>query len=200
MRQAQTVVEALLADGAAPRDGGDALSPQVRDLAEAVFRLQLAQRRLTAQLQQHTGLSESDLTALGLLLGRNPSPVKDLSAALGLTHGSTSTLVDRLTRAGMVTRTTSTQDRRVALISITAHGADVMAGARDRYVFAIMTALDATSDDCLDTTSRVLRQIARTLPGDAAPSEDHTAEATAAEAVSAAVRARPHAALQAWAG
>lgn len=175
--------------GGAPPRRRTRPEPPVRGLLAALFQFQLAQRRVASDLQHQTGLAESDLVALGLLIGGEPTPVKDLSRALGLTAGSTSTLVDRLVRTGMAQRTPSLEDRRVMFISITPAGAEVMDSAEHRFRYAIATALRTATNDCLDTTTRVLEEIARTLvagrPGAVGPEVDAIAGAIAADPRSA---------------
>ena len=198
MRHPASVAELLLSSEAV--EDGNASSPAsaTHALLQTLFGLQLAQRRVTTELQQQTGLSESDLVALGVLMNQPPSPVKELSAALGLTAGSTSTLVERLTRAGMVDRTASRTDRRVALVTITAHGIAVMSAARDRYLFAIGRALETCTSHCLETTTHVLEGITAGLDTDPAstlPSVTH--DLTAVRHIVESIRRAPQSAVEA---
>ena len=190
MPQDRSILETLLRDASDAADDAAGAEPPVRGLLAAFFRFQLAQRRVVLDLQHQTGLSESDLVALGLLIGGEPTPVKDLSKALGLTAGSTSTLVDRLTRTGMVRRTPSTADRRVTFITITPEGAAVMDSAEHRLRFAISSALEVATDDCLLTTARVLQDIAGALvPAGTWAGSTGTASADVVEAIAADPRA-----------
>lgn len=156
-------------DAPTPAPSAPEVPAPTRRLLTAVFRLQLAQRHVTARLSEQSGLSESDLVALGLLSNREPAPVKELATDLGLNPGSTSTLVDRLTRAGMVRREPSPHDRRVQLVAITARGAELMASARDRYLAAFDQSLGAVTQDCLATASSVLSEVSAHLLEDGEP-------------------------------
>lgn len=69
----------------------------------------------------HTlGLGSTDLRALQALdaLAGAPVRVKDLSAALSLSSAATTALVDRLEKAGLVTRQPDASDRRAVTLSL----------------------------------------------------------------------------------
>ena len=74
------------------------------------------------QPQQHQLM----LAIRGLPAGREPS-VGELSAAMLLAPHTVSELTDRLETGGLVKRTRSTRDRRVALVELTAKGRGVLA-------------------------------------------------------------------------
>lgn len=63
------------------------------------------------------GLNSSDLQTVGLLMSEGPASPTELSERIGLTHGGAITgLIDRLERAGYVTRQRDEQDRRRVLV------------------------------------------------------------------------------------
>lgn len=64
------------------------------------------------------GLNATDLQALGLLLREGPATPGELAARTGLTAGGAITaMVDRLERAGYVTRTRDAGDRRRVIVT-----------------------------------------------------------------------------------
>jgi DNA-binding MarR family transcriptional regulator len=64
------------------------------------------------------GLNGTDLQAVGLLVAGGPATPGELAARTGLTAGGAITaVVDRLERAGFVTRSRDPQDRRRVLVS-----------------------------------------------------------------------------------
>lgn len=64
------------------------------------------------------GLNASDLQAVGLLLSEGPATPGELASRLGLTAGGAITaMIDRLERAGYVSRTRDAADRRKVIVS-----------------------------------------------------------------------------------
>lgn len=64
------------------------------------------------------GLNGTDLQAVGLLLSKGPATAGELAARIGLTSGGAITaMIDRLERAGYVTRTRDLADRRRVIVT-----------------------------------------------------------------------------------
>ena len=63
------------------------------------------------------GVGVVDMKALSILLAEGPQSAGSLGAALGLTSGAVTGLVDRLIARGMATRTQDATDRRRSIIS-----------------------------------------------------------------------------------
>jgi len=68
------------------------------------------------------GLGLSDFSVLEVLLHKGPMPVNAIGPKVFLTAGSISTAVDRLHAKGLVSRTESSEDRRVRVVELTARG------------------------------------------------------------------------------
>jgi DNA-binding MarR family transcriptional regulator len=64
-------------------------------------------------------LNRTDLRCLDLLLQRGPSTPGRLSVELGLTTGSVTAMLDRMEKAGYITRTPDPGDRRKIIIQAT---------------------------------------------------------------------------------
>jgi DNA-binding MarR family transcriptional regulator len=60
--------------------------------------------------------------------------VKGLAETLLLTHHGAVQLVDRLTKAGLAQRTQSQEDRRVVLLTLTAHGDDLIGRLAEHHL------------------------------------------------------------------
>ncbi|MFE9116731.1 MarR family winged helix-turn-helix transcriptional regulator [Streptomyces sp. NPDC007172] len=91
----------------------------LRDLG-AVSRRYMASYALFNQaLADHLGLHPTDVQCLNLL-GLEPGPVTTgrIAELTGLTTGSATRLVDRLEKAGYVTRHRDTEDRRKVLVEV----------------------------------------------------------------------------------
>lgn len=69
-----------------------------------------------------SGLGESEFRILEALLHKGPMPVNTIGAKVFLTPGSISVAIDRLLNRGLVTRTNSTEDRRVRTVDLTPAG------------------------------------------------------------------------------
>ncbi len=65
------------------------------------------------------GLNRTDLRCLDIVLAAEPRPAGQLSAALELSPAATTTVIDRLERAGLVSRTRDPGDRRRVLVAPT---------------------------------------------------------------------------------
>ena len=76
----------------------------------------------TEHTLKDSGLGESEFRILEALLHKGPMPVNTIGPKVFLTPGSISVAVDRLLKRGLVTRTSSADDRRVRVVDLTANG------------------------------------------------------------------------------
>ncbi|MFF7444428.1 MarR family transcriptional regulator [Streptomyces sp. NPDC008122] len=65
------------------------------------------------------GLNRTDLRCLDLILANDPMSAGDLTRAAKLSPAATTTAIDRLERAGFVTRSRDTANRRRVLVTST---------------------------------------------------------------------------------
>lgn len=91
----------------------------MRDLGAVSRRYMAAYALFNQALADHLGLHPTDLQCLNLL-GLEPGPVTTgrIAGLTGLTTGSATRLVDRLEKAGYVTRRRDTEDRRKVLVEV----------------------------------------------------------------------------------
>ncbi|MFB4315506.1 MarR family winged helix-turn-helix transcriptional regulator [Actinomadura sp. 21ATH] len=123
---------------------------------------------------RHLGLTPADHRALTLIGLHGPMTAGELSRLTGLTPGAVTGLVDRLERAGHVSRANDPRDRRRALVTAThdvpedvaaafaelgRRMAGVVAGYGEREQAAIA--------DYVQNMIEVLREQTRRLSGDA---------------------------------
>jgi DNA-binding MarR family transcriptional regulator len=122
------------------------LSP-VDALAQLSFLIQsLIERRATAD-----GLSVVQIRLLGVLRDREPT-MQELSKLLGLDKSSTSGLVDRAQRRGLVQRIPSTVDRRVVTVRLTDASRALVASVRSGFeadITDLLGSLDQAERDRL---------------------------------------------------
>lgn len=110
----------------------------------------------TEHTLKDTGLGESEFRILEALLHKGPMPVNTIGPKVFLTPGSISVAVDRLLKRGLVTRTNSSEDRRVRVVDLTAPGRKLI-----EQVFASHARQIDRLSDVLSPKER--RQIARGL-------------------------------------
>ena len=110
----------------------------------------------TEHTLKDSGLGESEFRILEALLHKGPMPVNTIGPKVFLTPGSISVAVDRLLKRGLVTRTNSSDDRRVRVVDLTASGRRLI-----EQVFAAHARQVDRLADVLSPKER--RQIARGL-------------------------------------
>jgi DNA-binding MarR family transcriptional regulator len=93
--------------------------PQLKTLKDRVTRVDNAVREMAAQtvvtsqmVAGHFGLHTTDLRVLDIIYMRGQVTAGDLAKATGLTSGSVTALIDRLSNAGYVERRDDDTDRR----------------------------------------------------------------------------------------
>ena len=97
--------------------------PSAHDAATAALReLILAGERYRIAAANDLDLTVNESRALSFLLSRGPMGNTELSTALGLSTGATTTLVDRLVARRFLRRTSDRDDRRRSTIQISATG------------------------------------------------------------------------------
>ncbi len=97
---------------------------QINRLMGAMGRLRQADDRLSDASTRYMKLNKTDMRALHFLIvcqnrGELTTP-GDIAAHLGITTASTTKLLDRLARAGHITREPHPSDRRALVVRITA--------------------------------------------------------------------------------
>src|SRR5450432_2292689 len=91
------------------------------------------------------GLGQSDFRVLEVLLHKGPMPVNRIGPKVNLTPGSISTAVDRLYGKGLVSRKERTEDRRVRMVELTAHGRALIVRIFAQHAAAMQAASDGLS-------------------------------------------------------
>lgn len=128
------------------------------------FRRQL--RRSAGRGFDTEGLSESQSELLRLV-GRRPGiSVSEAAAELGLVANTASTLVSRLTAAGLLERETDPTDRRVGRLRLTTsaqHIADTSRSARRAVISEVLDELDDTEIASLTAGLEILTRLTRKL-------------------------------------
>jgi MarR family transcriptional regulator, organic hydroperoxide resistance regulator len=77
-------------------------------------------------------LSPPQVRALGVLDPGRPVPMSELAEALHCDNSNVTGIVDRLEDRGLVERRSAPHDRRVKMLAVTEHGAEVRRRVRER--------------------------------------------------------------------
>jgi DNA-binding MarR family transcriptional regulator len=94
--------------------------PLIAELISAVRAYQRATEDMDTAAYEALGVNRSDGKCLDVLEEREPMTAGELAEELGLTTGAVTTLLDRLEKAGYVSRARDTVDRRRVLVQLTA--------------------------------------------------------------------------------
>jgi DNA-binding MarR family transcriptional regulator len=93
------------------------------ELVDSLVQLSFAIQEVLARVSADYNLSVTQLRLLGILRDRTP-PMTAIAEHLGLDRSSVTGLVDRAERRGLVSRSASTKDARVTIVSATSAGLD----------------------------------------------------------------------------
>jgi DNA-binding MarR family transcriptional regulator len=117
---------------------------QLRAMTTGLRHLLLAGERFRNNYAKELGLGSSDLVALGHVYNHGPTAPRELGAAMGMTSGTVTALLDRIEKAGFVVRSSNPEDRRSLLINVTPAGRHAMEWVYEQF--------DAALEQCLATT------------------------------------------------
>jgi DNA-binding MarR family transcriptional regulator len=92
---------------------------KIRALTRAVQELQDATDLIDELAARRLGINRTDLRCLSRLSARGALTASELAAVAGLTGGATTTVIDRLERAGLAQRVRDCADRRRVLVYLT---------------------------------------------------------------------------------
>ena len=132
--------------------------------AELAARLRLSVTRTARRLRQEAGtdLSPSMQSALATIERRGPLTPSELADAERIQRPTATRVVARLEAEGLVERTGDPADRRVALLSITRPGADLLRRLRKRknvYLARRLRDLPAEDLAALERAADVLERM-----------------------------------------
>lgn len=137
---------------------------------ELASQLGLGVNRLARVLRHHSSgdLSSSLLSALSSLDREGPLTLGELASVERVTPPTVTRLASRLEELGLVTRSTDPVDRRVARVTLTPAGAELLVttrGRRDAYLADRIAALPAEDQATLSAAVTLLDALAGPGPG-----------------------------------
>jgi MarR family transcriptional regulator, lower aerobic nicotinate degradation pathway regulator len=110
-------------------------------------------------------LSIAQTRLLGVLRDRKPT-MNELARLLELDKSSTTGLVDRAERRGLVARVPSTTDRRAVLVSLTDSGRSLVSRASGRFEADVLTMLGLLPPRDREALSRLVSRLLVTHAAD----------------------------------
>lgn len=115
----------------------------------AYQRFRDADAAMLLRIRSETGMSDNEIAIVRFLLGERSSGhdvmPSEISRHLGISSASTTALIDRLERAGMVERVSHPTDRRSILVAATDRGEQAIVATHDAFAKRL-TDLTATLD------------------------------------------------------
>lgn len=100
--------------------------PTIPEVSTALRRLVLGWDRFRESIADQLQVGTTEVVALGHLYDEGQLTPRELGSRLGLTSGSVTALLDRLERAGFVSRSQNPDDRRSLLAAPTPSGRHAM--------------------------------------------------------------------------
>jgi DNA-binding MarR family transcriptional regulator len=131
---------------------------------ELASELRLAVMRLSRRLRQHApaDVTQSQLSALAVIVRDGRLTLSQLAEAERVQPPTITRIVDALVRAGLVDRSPSESDRRVAWVTPTAEGRAVIEATRrrrDAYLASHLRALSPDDRALLARAAVLLQQL-----------------------------------------
>lgn len=123
----------------------------VETVLEAYRRFRTADTAMVARIRRETGLTDNELAILRFLVqeaaGAHDVMPREISRHLGISSASTTALIDRLERAGMVERVSHPTDRRSILIAATRQAEEVLADTLEAFERRLLDLTNGLSEE-----------------------------------------------------
>ena len=111
------------------------------------------------KIGQRLDVNETDYRAVTILLSKGPLTAGELGDKVGLTSGSTTTMINRLIKVGHATKKSSEQDKRSAVIEIKPDSAVLAASLISPILKMSDDAMKGMSISEIETVLIFLRQV-----------------------------------------
>lgn len=141
----------------------EAESDDIPHLTMGLRGLIVSGERLRNVLAHQLGLGPSDLVALGHVHNDGPLTPRELASRMEVTSGSMTALLDRVEKAGFLSRDANPSDRRSLLIRATPAGRHAMQWVYGHFNTAMRDALQEVQDFAIDQLATALTELARAL-------------------------------------
>jgi DNA-binding MarR family transcriptional regulator len=154
-------------------------SPQgddIRAVTRALRQLILRGENFRQQRAHQLHLGKSDLSVVAHLCDEGPLTPTELSARMDMTSGTMTALLDRVEKAGFLSRNTNPKDRRSLVIRVTSAGEQAIAWIYGEFDSAIRQVITDSSEHGTDAAALLLEQLGEALSANTAASSPNTGD------------------------
>ncbi len=130
-------------------------------------------RYLHARIGEADGVSPSQFYLLSTLEREGALTVSDLAQHLGTSVPGATGLIDRLERAGLVSRTRSKEDRRVVLVALSEAGASRLAESRALRRRVLAECFSVLTPDEVRQLIAIYEKLVSGIPAETAPVKEN---------------------------
>ncbi len=142
----------------APESEGPATAHGRLNIVDALAQLAFVIHGMLELRAAEHDLSITQARLLGVLRDRTPT-MNELARLLGLDKSSTSGLVDRAARRGLVVRIPSAEDKRAVLVSLTDQGRSLVSRAAASFGTELSAMLDLLPPSDRDALSAIVSRL-----------------------------------------
>lgn len=135
----------------------------IEQLVSTMMQLGKLMKQLREDYRSEKPTTVLQFTALRLLKERDGTKVSDLSYHLKISKSSTTQLIERLVKSGLVKRVHGKKDRRVVLLIITPKGEKEFAQLRAEVIKRMSKFLSKIPEKDIDELIRIHTNIINTL-------------------------------------
>jgi DNA-binding MarR family transcriptional regulator len=137
------------------------IKPEIDSILEAILYLYTESRRVTKELARQVDLTGPQLTVLKMLEGLGDLSLSELSERIRAQNSTVTGIIDRMERESLVTRTRSTEDRRVVKIRLTDKGSKIARAIAVEPMEIFRGALDSLTAGETRELLKILTKIAK---------------------------------------
>jgi len=145
---------------------------QVAEALRAYVKLLRAGKAVVARIEPRlaeAGLTPTQLGVLEAILHKGPLTQRELGRKVLTSAGNMTDVVDKLEARGLVRRTRSSRDRRIAVVGLTQTGETLIKGLFPRHAQDIAAAMSGLSGTELRTLGALLRKLGLGATGEDQP-------------------------------
>jgi MarR family transcriptional regulator, 2-MHQ and catechol-resistance regulon repressor len=136
------------------------------DDVEAALKLWVILNRAHRAIEEHSrrdnerqGLGATEFAVLEALFHKGPLLVGEVGSRILLTSGSTTYVVDKLERRGLVARRPCAEDRRASYVELTPEGRELIGTAFPEHAEAIRRAMMGLTDEEKRIAAALLKRL-----------------------------------------
>jgi DNA-binding MarR family transcriptional regulator len=147
-----------------PKPESDGSARELREIVSAILRIMLvSEKRFPVAGGGGIRYNAHDFQTLGFI-ARNPDcRLADISAFLSVAPTTTTSIIDRLAKRGLVTRSASAEDGRARALALTTEGNALFSRIYQQDLINMRAMLDALPENEREPFLTMMKRIAATL-------------------------------------